>query len=161
MPTTMIFDLDGTVICSKHRQATLADGSLDLPNWVANSTPQKVENDSLLPMAAEWKRLQTEGCLIVVCTARVMSTPDYQFLFNNGLYYNAILSRPLGCALGDGELKEFLLRQHARDIGVSFARFMSASIMFDDNWGVINHLTQLGLSVYNATSINESLAKVA
>jgi len=35
-----IFDLDGTIIDSSHRQATLPDGTLNLPAWIENSTPK-------------------------------------------------------------------------------------------------------------------------
>jgi hypothetical protein len=46
-----IYDLDHTVIDSTHRQATLADGSLDLAHWIENNTPELIARDSLLPLA--------------------------------------------------------------------------------------------------------------
>ena len=39
---TVLFDLDGTMIDSSHRQNTLADGSLDLAHWIENNTPEKI-----------------------------------------------------------------------------------------------------------------------
>ena len=156
-----IFDLDHTVICSRHRQATLPCGSLDLAHWKENSTPEKVMADSLLPLADMMRDLFWDGHEIVVCTARVMATADYQFLAKNNLYYSRMLSRPDGVTLGDGVLKEYLLRQYAAELDISFARFAKTSVMFDDNNVVIEHLQPFGLSVYNAISVNKSLAKAS
>jgi len=41
----LIFDLDGTTIDSSHRQATKADGTLDLQAWFKNATPEKIHDD--------------------------------------------------------------------------------------------------------------------
>ena len=41
-----IYDLDHTVICSAHRQATLPNGDLDLAHWIENSTAELVARDS-------------------------------------------------------------------------------------------------------------------
>lgn len=161
MPTQFIFDLDHTVIDSSHRQATLADGSLDLDHWIENNTPEKIMRDSLLPLSEQWKMLQAKGTRIIICTARVMQEADFLFLFNNGLHFYRCLSRPLGVTLGDGQLKELLLRRHAAEEKMAFARFAKSCVMFDDNHKVIDHLRPLGFSVYNAVSVNESLAKVA
>ena len=44
-----IFDLDGTVIDSSHRQATKPDGTLNLEHWFENATPDKIAQDRILP----------------------------------------------------------------------------------------------------------------
>ena len=46
-----IFDLDGTIIDSSHRQATLPDGTLNLAHWFENATPEKIFEDKVLPLA--------------------------------------------------------------------------------------------------------------
>ena len=67
-----IFDLDGTIIDSSHRQATLADGTLNLPAWIENSTAEKIFGDTVLPLATQVRRRQKAGDYVMVCTARQM-----------------------------------------------------------------------------------------
>lgn len=153
-----IFDLDFTVIDSSHRQLTLADGSLDLEHWIENCTREKILADSLLPLADTWRRAKARGAEIVICTARVMGEHDLEFLAENGLHYDALLSRPADNKTADSVLKWALLRGYANDIGKSWKTFCAFSIMFDDNKNVIESLTRKGLRVYNALEINESLS---
>src|SRR5210317_1634194 len=100
-----IFDLDHTVIDSSHRQLTRADGSLDLAHWIENCSREKIFGDSLLPLADQMRDLIARGKNVVICTARVMSDADYDFLYAHGLYTPWILSRPMGSRLDDAELK--------------------------------------------------------
>lgn len=156
-----IYDLDHTVIDSTHRQATLADGSLDLAHWIENNTPEKIARDSLLPLAKQWRENFRKGAEIVVCTARVLQGADYEFLREHGLHAHAILSRPMGDSSRDHLLKERLLREYANKRGISWARFCKFSTMLDDNQNVIAHLTGLGLWVYDAVPFNNRLEKLA
>ena len=156
-----IYDLDHTVIDSTHRQATLADGSLDLAHWIENNTPEKIAQDSLLPLAKQMRENFKRGAEIVVCTARVLQCADYEFLREHGLRAHAILSRPIGDNTSDHLLKERLLREYARKRGISWARFCKFSTMLDDNQNVIVHLTGLGLWIYDAVPFNERLRKLA
>ena len=39
-----IFDLDGTVIDSSHRQLALPNGDIDLTHWRENSTKEKISS---------------------------------------------------------------------------------------------------------------------
>jgi len=152
-----IFDLDHTVIDSSHRQLTLANGSLDLDHWIANNTREKILADSLLPLADHWREAKAKGAEIVICTARVMGEHDLEFLRDNGLEYDALLSRPLGNNSPDYLLKWSLLHDYANSIGKSWANFCSRSVMFDDNQSVIETLTNKGLMVHNAILINKVL----
>tara|TARA_R110000868_G_scaffold48807_1_gene157998 strand:+ start:1011 stop:1496 length:486 start_codon:yes stop_codon:yes gene_type:complete len=154
---TFIFDLDHTVIDSSHRQITLADGSLDLDNWIANCTQEKIMADKLLPLAQHWRTFQAAGNEIVVCTARVMGKWDNVFLADHGLTADAILSRPLGCTDADADLKETLLRDYAQKTGRSWARFSRNAAMYDDNMGVLLRLESIGIACYNALSLNAIL----
>ena len=154
---TFIFDLDHTVIDSSHRQITLADGSLDLDNWIANCTQEKIMADKLLPLAQHWRTFQAAGNEIVVCTARVMGIWDHAFLSDHGLQASAILSRPLGCTDADADLKENLLRDYAQKTGRSWTRFSRNAAMYDDNMGVLLRLASLGIACYNAISLNAIL----
>jgi len=153
-----IFDLDGTVICSKHRHATLENGDLDLEHWVANSTPDKVAQDDLLPCADTWRDAVKAGHTIVVLTARVMMGPDYQFLHDNGLHFDYMLSRPNGCTMSDAELKDIQLRIFAQNRGISFAFFASKAIVIDDNQAVLTRLKSIGFDFcIDANKWNQSL----
>ena len=156
-----IYDLDHTVIDSTHRQATLADGSLDLAHWIENNTPEKIARDSLLPLAKQMRENFKRGAEIVVCTARVLQCADYEFLREHGLHAHAILSRPIGDNTSDHLLKERLLREYARKRGISWARFCKFSTMLDDNQNVITHLTNMGLWIHNAVPFNERLERLA
>jgi hypothetical protein len=153
-----IFDLDGTVIDSSHRKATLPDGSLDLAGWIANSTPEKIRRDSLLPLAAVMRELFPNSEELLICTARVMGEADLEYLAENGLFFDGLLSRPLGNRLPDGTLKEMLLRDHATRSGLTWEQFTQSAQMFDDNAHVIDTLQAIGLRVYNAITLNAELS---
>jgi hypothetical protein len=153
-----IYDLDHTVINSTHRQATLADGSLDLAHWIENNTPEKILADSLLPLAKQMRENFKRGAEIVVCTARVMQCADYEFLREHGLHAHAILSRPEGDSTPDWLLKDKMLRRYARERGLSWARLCATSVMMDDNASVITHLNSQGLTVYDAVELNRAVA---
>ena len=152
-----IFDLDHTVIDSSHRQATRPDGSLDLDHWREHSTPDLIEQDTLLPLAHEWRKIHRKGGKIIVCTARVMGYADYFYLGSRGMFAEKIISRQEGDTTPDDLLKLRGLRQYAADIGMSWRRFCASSMMFDDNLNVIETLTNNGLSCQNALEINKAL----
>ena len=153
-----IFDLDGTVIDSSHRTRFLADGSLDLDYWQANATPRNIAADTLLPLAKQMQSAYARGnCLVMICTARVMSASDYLFLDMNGLQYHAITSRPEGETLPDFALKLYALHGLCSEHGWSWARFRKMAVMYDDNLSVINSLTSEGIQVYNSTILNREL----
>jgi hypothetical protein len=154
---TFIFDLDHTVIDSSHRQITKADGSLDLKNWIENCTQEKIMADKILPLADFWRTYAAAGNEIVVCTARVMGIWDHAFLADHGLQATAILSRPMGCADADADLKENLLRDYAQKTGRSWARFSRNAAMYDDNLSVLLRLESIGIAGYNALSLNAIL----
>ena len=154
----IIFDLDHTVIDSSHRQATLSCGSLDLANWIKNNTPENIAQDKLLPLARYWKTERAKGTTIGVCTARVLQDADYQFLADNGLDCDFILSRKLGDNSGDGILKEKLLKQYSKKINMPFDEFTkSITGFFDDNQLVLNKLKELNVKAYNALDVNKML----
>jgi FMN phosphatase YigB (HAD superfamily) len=156
---TYIFDLDHTVIDSSHRQLTKADGSLDLAHWIENNTPEKIAADTELPLANHWRKVQRARnyASVIVCTARVIGAADLDWLESRGLLADAILSRPMGDTSGDADLKEKLLRQYARQTGRSWARFASSACIYDDNKNVLSRLDSLGITCYNALSLNTQM----
>lgn len=153
----VIFDLDGTVIDSSHRQATKADGSLDLDHWFEHNVPEKIMADSLLPLADSMKQIKAAGHTVIVCTARAIQPADKVFLATNGLEYDAILHREMGNMEADSSLKIRLLEQYFISKGFNSAREANA-IMFDDNLKVISAMLSIGITCFNATKYNARLA---
>lgn len=147
----VIFDLDGTVIDSDHRRATLPDGSLDLAHWIENNHPEMIARDSLLPLAQSMKNCRKAGYHIVVCTARAIQSADIAFLADHGLEYDAILHRVLGDNQSDATLKADLLSRY-------FKGDFSRTVMFDDNLSVIAKMLEIGIKCYDATDLNKQLA---
>lgn len=166
----IIFDLDGTVIDTSHRYRNNAEGHCDLEFWFANSTPEMIALDALLPLADVMKRYFAEGHTIIVCTARDFSPLNgvdlgavyTQFLEDNGLRYHHLLYRNMAGpdheTLGDGALKKRLLDDLAVSLGYPDVNAMGAHI-FDDNRNVIEELTRNRVICYDAISYNKRLAE--
>ena len=150
-----IFDLDHTVIDSSHRQLTRADGSLDLDHWIANNTADKIMQDKLLPLARLMRSAYSQGHTVIICTARVLSIPDYVFLEKHNLRAHAILSRPMGCTDADADLKRELLFGHFKD--QPLARWARNAVFYDDNIGVLEMAKSLGIRTKNAVQLNQKI----
>lgn len=146
----VIFDLDGTVICSKHRHATREDGSLDLEHWVENSTPQKIARDSLLPLVNVLRAEYGMGRRVIICTARVMSRADYLFLLNKNIPFDFVISRPKGCTTPDAQLKEERLQKLFTRLRVDPRKVR----MWDDNESVLTMGKRIGMKMHDAKKLN-------
>ena len=146
-----IFDLDGTTIDSSHRQVTDSKGNLDLAHWFKNATPSKIFADKVLPLALQIRRRQKKGDYVVVHTARNMTYADYEFLMENGICPNKIISRPKGNMENDAKLKRKQLNSF-----LSLKQFKNANkVMFDDNDQVRSELRQIGISVIHPNKYNK------
>ena len=89
-----IYDMDGTIVCSMHRFKTTPEGKIDLAYWIENSTPEKIANDSLLPLAEKYQAdIANPETYVVIATARVMEKADYDFVKNVLGMPNKIVSR--------------------------------------------------------------------
>ena len=144
-----IFDLDGTIIDSSHRQATLPDGTLNLAHWLENATPEKIFEDKVLPLAQQVRKRQKRGDFVMVCTARTMSEADFEFLMNEGINPHKIISRPHGNQEPDGQLKAKQLKQF-----FNLKQFQKASkIMFDDAASVRSSLRKIGIATIHPNKL--------
>ena len=147
-----IFDLDGTVIDSTHRQG---DGSLD--DWRRLNTIGNIKRDRLLPLADKMQGAIQDGLDVWVCTSRVMGKADFAFLRAHGLHP---LGSPILHRISDaddracGALKLAKLQGMASGMGVSWARFANDSIMFDDSIDVQTTLKNVGLRVIDPVNFN-------
>jgi FMN phosphatase YigB (HAD superfamily) len=156
----IIFDIDQTLVCSKHRTPRKADGTVDLDYYRKHATRENIFKDTLLPLADEARRLYAEGKhYIIFCTARHMHDADYLFLQHHGLKANTILSRdrasPKHYLMGDAKYKETWLHPFK-----TLRQFVGKHmIMFDDERKVITAMRNLGITCFNAVTLNERLAK--
>ena len=150
-----IFDLDHTVIDSSHRQLTRPDGSLDLDAWRANCTADKINADTLLPLARTMRLAYAKGHNVIICTARVLSRHDLTYLADNDLRYHVLLSRDEGDNTGDALLKRRALLSHFR--GQPVARWARRSVFFDDNQGVLKMAKSLGIMTRDAIQLNQRM----
>jgi len=149
-----IFDLDGTVIDSSHRQATLPDGTLNLEHWFENATPEKIFKDKILPLAQQIRRRSKAGDFTMICTARTLSDADLEFFHQEGLLVDKIISRKQGDNTPDGELKAKQLRSF-----FSLKQFKDLNkVMFDDAPSVRKSLRRLGISVIDPSKIQDRVA---
>lgn len=157
----VIFDLDGTVICSKHRYTALENGSIDLDAWIRDSNREKCLQDSLLPTVKTMRLDYKNGCNVIVCTSRVLSEWDYEFFMENDIPYHVMLDRPLGCTLDCAELKEFQLRLYAHQNGISWAKFCQTSMFFEDADSVLERMLIIGLPTIDSRLWNKQLSMIA
>ena len=154
-----IFDLDHTVIDSSHRQLTRADGTLDLDNWIANCTREKIYQDKLLPLARLMRSAYSQGHHVVICTARVLSAHDHGFLATHKLRSDYILSRALGDNRGDAEMKRDLLINYFASKNIPLARWTRDAVFYDDNQAVLAMAQDLGITARDAVQLNSKLQK--
>jgi len=146
-----IFDLDGTVIDSSHRQVTDSNGNLNLAKWFENATPEKIFQDKILPLAQEIRRRHKKGDYIIINTARCLSYADYEFMMENGIFADKVICRPQGNMENDAELKRKQLNSF-----LSLKQFKKANkVMFDDNNKVRSLLRQIGISVIHPNKYNK------
>ena len=151
-----IFDLDGTVIDSTHRQGdTLAD-------WRRMNTVGNIMSDRLLPLAGKMQTAIQDGLDVWVCTSRVMGKADFAFLRLQGLLPNGgpVIHRiGEGDARPCGELKLAKLQGMAAAMGVNWVQFAHDSIMFDDSIDVQNTMRNAGLRVVDPVQFNSYIAR--
>jgi len=69
-----IFDLDGTVIDSSHRQGE------SLADWFRMNTRENILKDEPLPLSEKLLELYRRGYQILICTSRSLSKNDYDYL---------------------------------------------------------------------------------
>lgn len=75
-----IFDLDGCIIDSLHRYKAI-DNKIDLNYWRENSTPEKILQDKLLPLATFYKEcLENPDIYVIIATSRVINPADYVYI---------------------------------------------------------------------------------
>ena len=139
-----IFDLDGTVINSKHRTPLTQSGNLHLSRYKRESTtPDKIFADTLYPLAKFMKLLIKKGCNVWICTAREMTQADYDYLAIHDIKPKIILSRPKDDKRKDNDLIRNLLNKLFNLKPYRNQR----KIMFDDSVEVSKELEKIGVEM--------------
>lgn len=156
----VIFDLDETVIDSRHRTPNNPDGTLNLEAYIALHKPENVAKDTLLPLARLMRSAYTRGDYVIVLTARDMKACDFQFLHDNGLRYHKLFSRnnipTAHYRLSDGAYKARHIRRF-----LSLKQFQGAAVvMFDDAKPVKSELRKL-FPVICAHKANRKFARAS
>ena len=146
-----IFDLDGTVIDSTHRQGDTLD------DWRRLNTARNVALDSPLPLLDQMRDAIADDLDVIVCTSRVMAGRDFRWLDNHGIRGIDILARDPSDNRHCGFYKLHLLKDYVDSIGYTWARFCKTSIMFDDDIGVQNTLRSVGLRVIDPLNYNHNI----
>lgn len=148
-----VWDLDGTVIDSSHRHVNKPCGNIDLDHWRANSTREKIMRDRLLPLVHKMRDEERAGKLVVICTARVMTRHDREFLRVNKVPWNVIICRDEGESTPDAEMKVSKLSKLAATIGLGDC-WTKVCEMWDDNDNVIAAMKAIGVKINDAKTLN-------
>lgn len=89
-----IYDMDGTIVDSSHRFRVGSNGKIDLQYWLDNCTPEKIEKDTLLPLANQYKKqLADPSVYVIIATARVLEAADWNYIKNVLGMPNKVVSR--------------------------------------------------------------------
>jgi phosphoglycolate phosphatase-like HAD superfamily hydrolase len=151
----IIFDLDGTVINSEHRSPRNADGTINLIGWFNKATAENIHKDTLLPLARFMKQTIASEDFVIVATARSMQKADFDFLENQGINPNIVLSRKkTEMSKPDAELKASKLNKL-----FNLKQFKTVpKFMFEDNDSVLSKVRGLGIVGLNSIKVNERLS---
>jgi len=126
-----IYDMDGTIVSSLHRFKTGSNGKIDLPYWIENCTPEKIAQDTLLPLATQYQeQLKNPEIYVMIATARVIEAADYNYIKNVLGLPNKIISRN-----GRGDTRKGAdMKIHGLRFLKNLVQFKSAAIHFyEDN----------------------------
>jgi len=151
-PRILFYDLDGTIINSSHRAITNADGSINLDLWREMSTKEYIFRDELLPMYWQLVNDYKNGDIIVIVTARELSKHDMNYIHTMGIYYDYIISRPIGETTADDVLK---WRQCRHFFNLKQFKNLSKTL-YDDNIKTLTRFFSKGCDIVNAKEWNKA-----
>jgi len=135
-----IFDCDGVLVDSSHRYRNLPNGSIDLDYWIANNTPDKVANDSLLPHVSRYRdSLKNAEAYTIIATARLCRMHDLEYFRDRLGFPQKLICRKDGDTRKDWVLKAAGIRRL-----LNLRQFKNAAVtMWEDNPVTIENLKRL------------------
>lgn len=147
-----IFDLDHTVIDSSHRQRLLPNGDLDLAHWIANRADRSlVMRDRLLPLASYWRTVQETGQPIAICTSRVITSLEHEFLAKHDLRADHFMHREEHDTRSDAPYKVAKIGEHFAATGWT----PEHTTLYDDHPGVRRAVREaFGVRTFNPIPFN-------
>jgi FMN phosphatase YigB (HAD superfamily) len=152
----VVFDLDETIIDSKHRTPNRPDGTLDLDRYFAMKNRESIFRDTLLPLADTFKRMCRQDNYIVICTARAMNQDDRDFLKHFELDAHLVLCRPEDGS--ENHIKDPVLKARKIQRLRNLKQFRGKPVvMFDDSQPVIRRMREIGVACLNAVKVNQRL----
>ena len=155
---TLLFDLDETVINSKHRiPPNLPCGKFDLQGYFLKNTDENIAKDTLLPLAKLMQDAIVQGYNVAILTSRTMKEADYLFLARNKIYPEFIFSRDRcktqkhAKETNDGLYKTVWLSKMPKKLTKNHI------IMFDDNKLVKSAMRKIGVFCICPIKLNAKL----
>jgi hypothetical protein len=157
-----LFDLDDTIINSKHRSKFEEDGSLNIPHWNENGTLCNILKDNLIFNMTNVLQYFTtrDDFWNVAITSRELGDADFIFFMEHNIKFDDTLHRGsshLGAdycnryKLADFELKDVLLTNYNAEYKRGFA--------FDDKQCNLDVFKKHGYHTYDANHINRNEIK--
>ena len=157
----IVWDLDETLIDSRHRTPRNPDGTVNLDHYRAHATRENIFKDTLYPLANVARKMYCSGdWYTVFCTARHMYDADYAFLIEHDLKAHRILSRdkakPAHYVMRDADYKATWIKPR-----MMLKQFQGLPwFMYDDEKKVIARMRSLGIQCGNAVKTNQRLSNV-
>jgi hypothetical protein len=107
-----VFDCDGVLVDSSHRYRTLPSGTIDLPHWIENNTPDKVARDTLRSHYGTYATsLKNSSIYTIIATARQCIKHDFDYFRSVIGWPNKLIYRQYGDTRSDWKIKLAGLRQ--------------------------------------------------
>lgn len=150
LPKAIIWDLDGTIACGKHRLHLLPPKEIAHLNesWddfnLASSGDSPIENN-----VAIMKALKDQGFYTLILTGRsdIAKKITEEWLYDNNIPYDYLVMRRADDNRKDTEVKEMCIR--------SLMRFYNIVCCFDDLEHVVHHIRSLGITCHQVTHYDE------
>ena len=151
-----VWDLDETLIDSRHRTPNNPDGTLNLAAYFELKNRQNIFADTLLPLAGVFKSLCRVTNYVAICTARAMNQDDFDYLEHHGINAHMVMCRPLDGSenhIRDADLKAYKI-QRLRNL----RQFRNLPVyMWDDAKPVIAKMREIGVHCINAHTADARL----
>lgn len=146
LPKAVVFDLDGTLSCGKHRLHLLPSKDVAHLNesWddfnLASGQDAVIKNN-----VAILKALKGQGFHTIILTGRSATARDItiQWLEENSIPYDDLIMRGSEDNRKDTVIKEEVLR--------GLMRFFNIVACFDDLEHVVKHIRSMGLTCHQVT----------